>query len=521
MATWWVSTTGSQTNSGTNYANAWQNVEEIAYKVRGVGSQGDTVNVVNDGTYVLTAQGAEYINSWAGTNFTDDWGLRIRGTDSSGNPEMAHCKIPNTNGTYAMYRAQVGSVYFIMEGLHFYCATGCDVNANLSIILIDGANVGTSPAWLFRSCSFDWGLEAVPRGRRNVVELNTSDSGKYYFDHCYYGGGEAIMEDGGVAVCTPDGVDLTRCIFVQNESNIEMQVIEGVIQAGNVFSATHNTFVNLYTNTVTRIQGPIQAMVLNSEGANASTGTVKDNLYYTGVRGDGSNIATKWEFTNLFAQITPHSNVFNTSDIGYNGWVGQTNVVSDATPNPYRPPFSASNTSPIKATDLLTFATSSADVFNDVTAAYSWTAGSYTIDLPRDLRPMLGSLLTAASDGGYVGALEGANSAPVAGPVSYNVTVGDTLVTTATDGVLSNTTDPDLDTLTASVVAAPSHASALGSTRRLVDSATRRTRPTVARTHSHSRRPMVRPGPTSVRRRSTLLTRRRPVRIRPTRSRKA
>ncbi len=94
-------------------------------------------------------------------------------------------------------------------------------------------------------------------------------------------------------------------------------------------------------------------------------------------------------------------------------------------------------------------------VFAGTTTSWTWTTpDAYTHDLPIDLRPLVGRTVGLGST--VPGAIDDSvNEPPVAGPVTYAVTAGDTLSTTATDGMLSNTTDPDMDTLTASVVSAP------------------------------------------------------------------
>jgi hypothetical protein len=97
-------------------------------------------------------------------------------------------------------------------------------------------------------------------------------------------------------------------------------------------------------------------------------------------------------------------------------------------------------------------------VFNNITSSYTWTPGSYAHDLPYDMRPIVGR--TAASDGGVVGAISDAvNADPVVIPSTHTATSGVLKTINSTNGVLAGSSDPDGDTLTATVVLDVAHGS--------------------------------------------------------------
>ena len=450
MADWWVSTSGTNTASGTNYASAWKQVHYAMGRVNAVMAQGDTLNIVNDGTHVLVAQSSDFVNGFTGTDFTSDWGFRMRGTDSSGNPELTEIQIPNTNGTYELLRPQVGSDYFLCEGLHFTEAAGAATNANVNVALFE---IGTSPggnAWRFQNCMFDFGDDTAVDGNRWICFSDASRTTEVQFANCYFRNinGFAIGR-GGSAVLGLDGVNFSRCVFLNEWPGQDFLVAEGGLAAGATFSMTHCTFANIYANSVTTIQGSIIGAQVDGSADNG-TGTIKDNLYISCVTGDGSSIATKVTLADIFYNLNSHTFVFNTSDVDYNGYFGQTAAVTATGIEPYDNPFADGANTP-KVNDVTGLYTDVDSLVNDYTASYSWVVGSYTLDIP-DLRPAASAMLTGASDGGELGALEGANQPPVAGAVTYTATAGSLLTVNSTDGLLSNSSDPDLDTLSVSVV---------------------------------------------------------------------
>lgn len=458
MATWWVKVGGSDAASGTNLATAWEHVDAIGNLVQAAGTTGDTVNIVNNGTHVLRAQASDFMNSFAGTNFTDSWGFRMRGTDASGDPAMTEIQVPNTNGTYELIRPQVTSNFFLIEGLRFTEAASADANANVHLQLFEIGSSPGSDVYKFSRCSFEFGNTQWPSGNRWCCFMDATRATNIVVDSCYLRNiKDFAVGRGGSAIASYNGLQFTRNVCIKQWPGTGQILTESQLTAGFVFNATHNTMVNLYANAETRITGQMQLTHADATG-DAGTCTCKDNLYVACVTGDGSNITVKQAMGPVAGYLNAHTFVFNTSDVDYNAWVGQTAAIS-TTVIPYRNPFSDGDTTP-KTNDTSVLVTDADSVLNDHTAAYSWVSGSYTIDLDHDVRPALASLLSAASDGGYVGALEGANQPPVAGPVTYAVTAGNVLTVSAANGVLSNTSDPNLDTLTASIVTASTNTSA-------------------------------------------------------------
>lgn len=453
MATWWLSTSGTDTNSGTNYANAWKTlVYAIAY-LDGNMSAGDTINIVNDGTHVFGVSSNKFVNSIAGTGWDNgNWGFRIRGTDSSGDPAMAEVQISNDNGAHNLWRPQVGSGYFILEGLRFTEAAGAAANGSVTVEVCPIGSSAQDPVWWIRNCAFEFGSEGqAPAGARWLINDTPGPSG-VIISNCYIQNIER-----GIGVHTGD-LTFEDNVVVQNATGVDYEVTDGAVDAGDVCSWQRNTFACIVSNASTQIADTFEIRV--GMTSNAGTGTCKDNLIFIGTQGDGSNLTTSPTIGGIFKYAAiDHTFTFNTSDVDYNAFLTGPNAGGSVSAW-YENPFATGVASTaVKTNDITATSQLATDVFNDITSAYSWTAGSYTIDLPYDLRPKLVTLLTGASDGGAVGALEGANSPPVAGNVTYTMTAQNTLSVTAGDGVLSNSSDPDADTLTATVVTSVSHGS--------------------------------------------------------------
>jgi len=421
-------------------------------------AQGDTLNIVNDGTHVLTAQASDFVNSRAGTNFTDDWGFRMRGTTSNGTPTLTEVQVPNTNGTYELLRPQVGSDFFLCEGLRFTEAAGAAANINVNIQLFE---MGSSPGgnvWRFQDCAFEFGADSAVSGNRWICFADANRATEVQVANCFFRNVNGfVIGRGGAGQLQLSGADYSRCIFLNDWPGQSCQAHEDTLNAALTFSMTRCTFANIYANSETTLQGIIQAVKIDGAGDNG-TGVFKDNLYIACVTGDGSSIATKVPLSDIVGNQNSHTFIFSSSDVDYNGWYGQTAAVTMPTTEPYANPFSDGTDTP-KTNDVTGLLTNVDSLVNGYTSTYTWTVGSYEIEIP-DLRPVAASMLTASSGNSFIGALPGANQPPVAGPVTYTVTAGNVLTVNSTNGVLSNTTDPEGNTLSASVVVASTNTTA-------------------------------------------------------------
>lgn len=452
--TFWVSTAGTNTADGLSYGNAWKDLVHAIPTMRGATRIGSTINVVNDGTHIMVVHAADYINSMPGTGWEDgNWGIRIRGTDASGDPALAELQLPNSNGTYDLWRPQVSSGYVLVEGLHFTEAAGASANNNVHMTIGLSGSSPQDPTFMFRYCSFDF--DGLGTGVRNIHDMATY-SGRGLLDHCYLRNVLGGLFDGGAAIPSNSPFSVLDCVIVKDQDVVVCDIAESNIQALKDYPFERNTIVHLITNTATTIANvmePVRCAIIGNNG----TGTFKDNLYFVGTKGDGGSIVTPPTIPDIAGTGAAGSDTFNSSDVDYNAIIVTPACTgSFAAQFPYTEPYGDGTGLAYKTNDVTVFDSTAVDVFNDIASTYAWTVGSYEIELTYDLRPALPALLTGGSIGGVIGALEGANQPPVAGNVTYDVTAGDVLAVNAANGVLSNSSDPDLDTLTCSVVTSPS-----------------------------------------------------------------
>ncbi len=139
MATLWVSTSGSSGDDGSTYLLA----KDTVWNAITVAGLGDTINVVNDGTYDASGFGPALISSgFIGTDWTN-FGLKIQGTDSSGNPDMAVFELKQASNLVYGFRVSRTARFIWFQGLRFFSATPDDGGQNtVSLFELQGNGAG-------------------------------------------------------------------------------------------------------------------------------------------------------------------------------------------------------------------------------------------------------------------------------------------------------------------------------------------------------------------------------------------
>ena len=463
MATYWVrSSGGNDVNDGLSYAQAFATIAEGFDNV----GQGDTLRLVNDGVHTapafsdaLTVQG-----TFNGTNYTSDPGLIIEGVDSAGDPALATVTAVDATNTYFLYNASSAANYIWVRGVKFDWSFYGVTAGTLRHILTAPSSMPREMKWT--SCYFYFGDRGVTLTQdlqwSPFVGITASNNqavspgpGTMEVSHCFFE--NAILFAPSVGGITSD--------FHHNVIHIS-----AVNYASAAFPAYGGSFYKdtrehkFYNNTVVReYQGTNVAGTLYTN-ANSD---VSQMSYYNNVLFLNAGDTASGTLAGVMRQAPTTSDKEAAAQMDYEVFAFGTNVNSPlehssggvgsyAFDEAWRAGGSAvvTLTVPTNSVELnnITFT----ELFN-TTAVWTWDGtGGYELSIPWDFR--LVQQRTAGLAGAVPGAVDAVvNNPPVAGVVTYAVTAGNVLATTATDGVLSNITDPDDDTLTAAVVTDVTH----------------------------------------------------------------
>lgn len=445
MATFWMSAAGTDTASGTNFANAKKTLH--ASITAATGTKGNILNIVNDGTHSLTTSQNQYTGP-TGTSWAD-FGLKIRGTDTAGVSSLADfAGIAAQANWFAYIRG--GARYWIIEGLHF------DVTAAMNTSGFIKYRDATSMPLKLQYC---WFSQADVGGYNNItwpiLDRDTTDptGGTAELYRCYFQNVKFFVD---LAISSETFI-LDECVFVLDTDSVTWgnPTYECNLTANlNVNKGMKNCTV-LFTTDYTGVANPdVRAIMCNYPvGSGAAAMTAQNNLvavHKTSATGNNLRLAGLCQ-----GPVALSSADVTTSDIGNNYFAIGSNVATVGSwtnggiyEDPWDTLATGTGVDDVMATDTLTNKTP-AQVFGDPDGTYNWEVTTeYTLVIP-DLRARVGT--TADSAGGQVGALESFNTAPVAVADTYSITAGSTL-TVAASGVLTNDTDVDLDSLTASLV---------------------------------------------------------------------
>lgn len=458
MATYWVSTAGTDTNSGTNYANAKKTID-AAFGV--ATSQGDKVYIVNDGTHLACGfSGKKLVSTGnAGTAYGTDPGFAIIGVDSSGNPAMATVAASNADGRNYFLQTTNSADYIEVEGI-FFDWTSAQENSAAQTYKIIGYN--QAPDHLrIRNCRFrivDPGAAWVDVDWWYPVSFTDSGNGTGQVEISY-----CFFENCGIQIGSTNGQSWTihHNVLINDSSTIPSgatYMLGGGVSfaAGNVYRFYNNTLYRQF-NAVDDTANMLTVSATDSDGV-----FYHSNLYYnecgTVVDGQISSVLLVGQAsgsTGSTATLDYNHFGFNTNYNSTSLFGGSAGYTSYTFYDTWRAAGTPNVGTVLNSNDTQTFL-DLADFFNS-TSPWTWsTTAGYEIELPLDMRPTTGR--TTAFDGGPAGAItEAVNAPPTAGNVTYTATSGVQKTVNSTLGVLSNASDPDGDTLSASLVTSPSN----------------------------------------------------------------
>lgn len=413
MATIWMSASGTDTASGTNYADAVKTLGAAT----ALCAQGDTINVVNDGTHFGTdsVNVAVVDSGFVGTSWSDP-GLVIQGTDSSGSAAIATVAATGGSSTYWL-RFNNSPDYIQVQGLKFdYSAVTSGTADDLHPLYWFGA-VNTVRVY---DCEFYYGA------------LGSSIPNTNIFFPLYY----RTAANG-----TTTTVEVARCLVVNGQldlvgnvypsSNYHNNIImvnattypaQGLLVRKNVALATgddrfyNNTLVLKYEDTADdsgrMIYSTARATSNQHYHSNllfCEVGTVASAGAFSVIQ-QGTVSATQTDVGTFSNDLVALGTNATASRTNWQSSEGYASYMFDAA---WRAG-GATDPNTFQTSSTLVTAATYADIFNETTTAWTWTStaagGSYSHDLPFDLRPIVGR--TAALDGGVVGAVTAAIITP-------------------------------------------------------------------------------------------------------------
>jgi len=459
MATIWVSTSGTDTASGTNLGLAVKTIADALPKA----GQGGTINMVNDGNHPGRGTGLFINITYNGTNFTSDPGLIIRGVDAAGAPAI--CTIAMTATGQKYLDIDDASDYVWVEGLQFdysgVLGTGTTnmwpitINAQAQNVRLNDIEVVLSPT-IGSAVSLATHTE-LPRFPY-VGSAGTASAGQIEFynnilsnarmyvynpanaqhnihNNIFIHDAAAFPSSTTPIAWTGGSADELRrfyhnTIVVIHYADDNMQPVIDMNQNNTTNLAFHSNLIFIETGAA--VSAPSSNYLLDGAAAATQTTTV---------------ITCSNNYVALGAILAAEATAWDTSSA-----TGLYGLQLNST---WRAGGAEAGTA-LNSSDVLNRTASLTSIFNDYTASYTWTPGDYSHDLPADLRPLVGR--TTALGGGVVGAIDDAvNTAPVCAPFTMTATSGVVKTVNTTDGLAAYTTDAEGDTIAWDVSLPASH----------------------------------------------------------------
>lgn len=461
MATYWVrSTGGNDANDGLSYDNAFATIGEAFDNV----SQGDTLNVVADGDHdmpsfsdALTVQAG-----FAGTDYVTDPGLVVQGVDASGDPALATIKAPDATNCYFFYNMTSAADYIWVKGIKFdYSFFGTNAGTIRGIFY---ATSSLPPNFKLSSCYFDFGALDTTLTQDTVWDVfnqatasnsQVGSPGTWVIEYCYFRNAVIGVPDVGYV-----GGTVHHCIFNIQATNYSNAAY--AISGGQFYKDTREQ--RWYNNTFIRLEDTSDQAggLVTINNSDVSEHYLYNNIYYidcgpsastalsaavrVGQSNDDQEAAGKMDYDvfafgpNLGASpgLAAGFGTYEFCEVWRSG--GGTFTCT---------------TVPSNSTKIINVAATA--LFNG-TGAWTWTDDNAYADMSVDWDYRLLQERDAGDAGTVPGAVqESVNATPTAGNVTYTATSGVQKTVNSTLGLLSNSSDPDMDTLTVSLVTSPSH----------------------------------------------------------------
>lgn len=404
MATYWADyVNGSDSNDGSTYALAKKTWKAVLETAEAAGA-GNIVNIVapSSGPMVIENAGGVTLNGLAGTDYDSAPGMRIQGTDSSGNLAMAYLQFVDDTTNVTALILSTGANYIDIQGLFV------DWNANSTVEVSKAFISVNSTAANGLRIRYS-GCDRGPNTSGVFVNFASLSSDDFVFTH---------------NVVINRTVQATASLLFQCDDRGQTQiennvwVFDGQVANNTVacnFGNNHSTLTNhnFSKNTVYLTSNFSESGTWNALAATDAdpfpAGTmnvpmkVQDNVYYC----QPSKANMKF-FSGGTAPDTDYS-----ITIGYNHFFyASGNTWNSDMPysGTWDPGGAGAGTNNLWAND----SEQAADPFNNTAASYAWDFNghaSYTYTLEWDLR-IVAAYRTKSSTGGVPGAVTNAIEAP-------------------------------------------------------------------------------------------------------------
>lgn len=401
-----MSTAGTNTNNGSSYALAKKTLWG-ASGILATCAKGDVIHVVNDGTHAMTSLPSTAL-TFAGTNYTTDRGLTIKGVTSTGTPAIVTVQAAASKMKWVENRGK----YVEICGFKFNYAPLLTSNlTNMRAI----QQQGTAGAIRVHDCEC-WFTTNVGA----TVALADTGCPMLFYHNSPSGGTPNVDVETYYNVLinarTSDSVTANR----NHVTHHNVFVWDAGASSGGVIN-THRPMTfgtgttsyarKFYNNTVVQRRWGTGANsypipCVDSPGDDTNDLSVHSNLFYVEC---GTSSTTK--MTGFMED--GHSSSTNTSavTVGYDLYVTGPNVTSGmgswgATKGyasyQYNANWGTQVGTQVPANSSALTNAAFTDVFN-TTGSWTWTPGDYDHTLPYDLRTQVGR--TSAFGGGVVGAI--------------------------------------------------------------------------------------------------------------------
>jgi len=459
---YWVADTGNDANDGSSYAQAKATLSAGVALL----SQGDTLNVVGSITNAAGMAATIDGSTLRGTSYSDPACI-IQATDASGNPAKA--TLVTTASYYTFFYTSNRPNYLIIRGFEFDCNTLPNI-AHPDMIRC--ANAGRHPIRV-EYCSIKRSSAPVVSRYPVLLEATGAYSGSQEVEpaiaecrYCYLEYG-VIRGDNGYIV------HADYCIFYGLPNAAYSQSDPVVDQDSNTSTRGPSIRVTNCTYDYRHVgASPPRQNTFFGDYNGVNTPNDERQFHSNLICFSASSSIVEVEQNLRFGVISIPTSIINqtySGTIGYNYFVfnasfascltGTTAAIYDGYYSPDWPSDTDGSTT-LHGTDAITRAGTVADIING-TAAWTWAninSSGYSIDLPKDYRIADTAAMTMAQDGGAVGAVQQVvNFPPVVTPLTFSATAGITESVTAGDGLNSGASDPNLDTLTFTVVSDVAH----------------------------------------------------------------
>jgi len=398
MATKWVSSSARGGDNGSDYANAWGDVNDAWAWLDASGTTNDAINLVNDGIHTLPTSATQISNGLTGTNYDTDPGFIVRGVDSSGNPDTVTMQAQAGLGSQFI-SLRGGARFVAVDGVIWDHSTA-DPTQGTSIVRMRDATAGPARVQEFEFIGYNDNDADTGKGVRRMFDnpggvspIDWGEAAYGIFRNCY----------GVFDVGSPTTVKniVHHCVYWIKGEWVE------TFSALSSFHYNDNdsNTIGWYNNTLyAEIDDDVAAVV--SYPANGTDAGDVD--FHSNVLWIESSSASGTVITEVFGGTGGGSLVNEpTGDIGYNVLYTGPSIASGKVASFYQDPWEDSEDP--KTTDNVAYEVTASTLFNVPGSSWTWpnvNGSGYNLTVPGDLRILLH--LTGGLGSTLPGALPGA-----------------------------------------------------------------------------------------------------------------